>query len=117
MIGETIVDHVNRNYGFGVVEKYVGHGIGAQFHQRPNIPHVPSPQSRRDRLYPGVCFTIEPMINGGTHKSISDPNDGWTVRTADGKLSAQFEHTILMTEDGPEVLTGTQHGPQYGDVF
>lgn len=117
VIGETIVDHVNRNYGFGVVEKYVGHGIGARFHQRPNIPHVPSAQSRRDRLYPGICFTIEPMINGGTERSICDPRDGWTVRTADGKLSAQFEHTILMTEDGPEVLTGTQDGPQYGHVF
>lgn len=117
VIGETIVDHVRRNYDFGVVEKYVGHGIGTRFHQRPNIPHVPSAQSRRDRLYPGVCFTIEPMINGGTEKSICDPKDGWTVRTADQRLSAQFEHTILMTEDGPEVLTGTQHGPQYGHVF
>lgn len=117
VIGETIMDHVNRHYGFGVVEKYVGHGIGANFHQRPNIPHVPSAQSRRDRLYPGVCFTIEPMINGGTEKSTCDPTDGWTVRTRDGQLSAQFEHTILMTEDGPEVLTETQNGPKFGFQF
>lgn len=117
VIGETIVDHVQQNYGFGVVEKYVGHGIGAKFHQRPNIPHVPSSQSRRDRLYPGMCFTIEPMINGGTKNSICDLQDGWTVRTADGMLSAQFEHTILMTEDGPEVMTGTEHGPVFGDIF
>lgn len=118
VIGETIVDHVNRNYrGFGVVEKYVGHGIGVRFHQPPNIPHKPSAQSRRDRLNPGICFTIEPMINGGTERAICDPQDGWTVRTADGKLSAQFEHTILMTEDGPEVLTITKKGPQYGHVF
>ncbi|MCL4148545.1 UNVERIFIED_CONTAM: hypothetical protein GTU68_037898 [Idotea baltica] len=118
VIGETIVDHVRRNYkSFGVVEKYVGHGIGLQFHQRPNIPHVPSTQSRRDRLHPGVCFTIEPMINGGTEKSVCDNRDGWTVRTKDGKPSAQFEHTILMTEDGPEVMTLTKNGPQYGHTF
>ena len=118
VIGETIVDHVRNTYGnFGIVEKYVGHGIGAAFHQAPNIPHVPSTQSRRDRLHPGVCFTIEPMINGGTIKSEIDSRDGWTVRTKDGKPSAQFEHTILMTEEGPEVLTLTQNGPQYGHKF
>lgn len=117
VIGETIVDYVKRNYGFGVVEKYVGHGIGAKFHQAPNIPHVPSPQSHRDRLHPGMCFTIEPMINGGTVRSICDRRDGWTVRTADGKPSAQFEHTILMTEDGPEILTLTDDGPTYGFQF
>lgn len=117
VIGEAIVDHVGRNYGFGVVDKYVGHGIGTQFHQRPNIPHVPSPQSRRERLQPGMCFTIEPMINGGTLHSTCDRSDGWTVRTQDGRLSAQFEHSILMTEDGPEILTGTQAGPKPGFKF
>lgn len=117
VIGETIVDHVHRHYDFSVVEKYVGHGIGTQFHQRPNIPHVPSAQSRRDRLHPGVCFTIEPMINVGVVDSVCDRDDGWTVRTRDGQLSAQFEHTILMTESGPEVLTLTQDGPQEGDRF
>ena len=117
VIGETIVDYVHRNYGYGVVDKYVGHGIGTKFHQRPNIPHVPSPQSHRDRLHPGMCFTIEPMINGGTARSICDRTDGWTVRTRDGKLSAQFEHTILMTEDGPEILTLTEDGPKPGFQF
>ena len=117
VIGETIVDHVKRHYDFGIVEKYVGHGIGTQFHQRPNIPHVPSPQSRRERLHPGMCFTIEPMINGGTARSVCDRTDGWTVRTLDGRLSAQFEHTILMTEDGPEIMTGTTNGPKPGHQF
>jgi methionyl aminopeptidase len=64
-----------------------------------------------------MCFTIEPMINGGTSRSVCDRDDGWTVRTQDGRLSAQFEHTILMTEDGPEVLTLTQDGPKPGHQF
>jgi len=106
-----------RHPSFGVVEKYVGHGIGARFHQRPNIPHVPTRQSRQDRLYPGMCFTIEPMVNTGTERSQLDPHDGWTVKTLDGGLSAQFEHTILMTEEGPEILTLTKDGPQAGHKF
>ncbi|MEM9409822.1 MAG: type I methionyl aminopeptidase [Planctomycetota bacterium] len=117
-IGEAIVNHVATNYaGFGVVDKYIGHGIGQKFHQPPNIPHVPNRNSRQERLYAGMCFTIEPMINGGTSRTVSDPTDGWTVRTADGKVSAQFEHTILMTDDGPEIMTLTQNGPKPGDSF
>ena len=116
-IGEAIVPFVKQNFGFGVVDKYVGHGIGTAFHQRPNIPHVPTQQSRRDRLEPGMCFTIEPMVNQGTARTIMDKRDGWTVRTKDRKLSAQFEHTVLMTETGPEILTYTQHGPQKGHRF
>ncbi len=111
VIGESITSFVKKKYGFGVVEKYVGHGIGAKFHQRPNIPHVPNRQAYIDRLHPGMCFTIEPMINGGTSLTVLDKNDGWTVRTADNRVSAQFEHTILMTESGPEILTLTRHGP------
>ncbi len=117
VIGKTIVEHVKKNYGFGVVDKYVGHGIGTKFHQRPNIPHVPSRQSYQERLHPGMCFTIEPMINGGTARSVCSRADGWTVRTKDGKLSAQFEHTILMTETGPEILTLTKDGPKQGHQF
>jgi len=117
-IGEAIVDHVTRNYpSFGVVDKYIGHGVGRKFHQPPNIPHVPNRASRQERLYPGMCFTIEPMINGGSAKTQSDPTDGWTVTTADGSFSAQFEHTILMTEDGPEIMTRTENGPQAGHRF
>ena len=117
-IGHAIVDHVAQNYaGFGVVDKYIGHGIGRKFHQPPNIPHVPTRAAWQERLYDGMCFTIEPMINGGTARSVSDMTDGWTVRTADGKVSAQFEHTILMTEEGPEILTMTQLGPKPGHSF
>ena len=117
VIGDVIVEYVREHYGFGVVDKYVGHGIGTKFHQRPNIPHVPNRQSQQERLHPGMCFTIEPMINGGTGKSVSDRHDGWTVRTLDGRLSAQFEHTILMTEEGPEILTLTKDGPAPGYQF
>ena len=117
VIGQAIVDYVKANFGFGIVDKYVGHGIGTQFLQRPNIPHVPSPQSHRERLHPGTCFTIEPMINAGTSNSVCDRHDGWTVRTQDGRLSAQFEHTILMTEEGPEILTKTKLGPKPGFQF
>ena len=115
-IGKAIVAEASK-YGFGVVEKYVGHGIGQKFHQLPNIPHVPNRESKRQRLEPGLCFTIEPMINVGTASSELDKKDGWTVRTADGKLSAQFEHTILMTEEGPEPMTITKNGPRPGHRF
>ena len=115
VIGNAIVNHVQENYqGFGIVEKYVGHGIGARTHQRPNIPSVPTRQSRQDRLYSGMCFTIEPTITTGSERTRLD-EDHWTVRTLDGGLSAHFEHTILMTDDGPEILTLTKLGPQKGD--
>jgi len=117
VIGRTIVEYARNQLGYGVVDKYVGHGIGTAFHQRPNIPHVPTRTSHREHLEPGMCFTIEPMINIGTASTQLDKYDGWTVRTADGKLSAQFEHTILMTEDGPEILTPTKNGPQRGHRF
>lgn len=115
-IGEAIVRNARRN-GFSVVQEYVGHGLGRVFHQPPTIPHDPTQESRRTRLEPGVCFTIEPMINSGTRETILSKRDGWTVRTKDGGLSAQFEHTIMMTEAGPEPLTITQHGPQRGHQF
>ena len=116
VIGDAVVERAKID-GFGVVDKYVGHGIGRNFHQRPNIPHVPNRQSRREYLFPGMCFTIEPMINVGTPAGVCDKHDGWTVRTKDGKLSAQFEHTILMNEDGPEILTMTNDGPKQGHKF
>jgi methionyl aminopeptidase len=103
--------------GFGVVENFQGHGIGRMFHQDPGIPHVPLRKSKRDVLYPGVCFTIEPMLNAGAAETAPVDSDGWTVRTADGSLSAQFEHQILMTETGPEILTLTKHGPREGHLF
>lgn len=116
VIGETIVAEAHRR-GFSVVREYVGHGLGRSFHQDPSIPHFPNKQSRVDRLFPGVTFTIEPMINAGTRFTRLDKADGWTVRTKDGKPSAQFEHSVLMTEEGPEILTPTQDGPQKGHIF
>lgn len=115
-IGRAIVREAQR-YGFGVVREYVGHGIGRRFHQEPSVPHYPNRQAHIDRLYPGICFTIEPMINEGTRETVLDKSDGWTVRTRDRKLSAQFEHTILMTEVGAEILTLTKKGPQRGHKF
>ena len=103
-IGKAIQSEAESR-GFSVVREYVGHGVGREFHQEPSIPHVPNQQSFEDHIEPGMCFTIEPMINAGTHNTVLDKSDGWTVRTKDGSLSAQFEHTILMTEDGPEILT------------
>jgi methionyl aminopeptidase len=115
-IGETIVPEAQRR-GFSVVREYVGHGLGRNFHQDPSIPHFPNRQARVDRLLPGMAFTVEPMINAGSRFTKLDKHDGWTVRTKDGKPSAQFEHTILMTEDGPEILTPTINGPQSGHQF
>ena len=102
---------------FAVVRQFQGHGLGRKFHQRPDVPHFPTTGAMHEIISPGVCFTIEPMINIGTWKAGRIEDDGWTVRTADNKLSAQFEHTILMTEDGPEVLTLTENGPQRGHTF
>lgn len=108
-----------RQHGFEVVRDYQGHGIGRSFHQEPGVPHFwfRGTKSGGQVIRPGMCFTIEPMLNEGTWKTVSDKFDGWTVRTLDRKLSAQFEHTILMTETGPEVLTKTTMGPQEGHRF
>lgn len=116
LIGQVIARHA-ATFRFGVVDKYVGHGIGRRFHEPPNVSHVPTREAKAQRIEPGLCFTIEPMINGGSKKTVEDTRDGWTVRTADGKVSAQFEHTLLMTETGIEVLTTTQLGPQRGHKF
>ena len=115
-IGAAIFNYATP-FGYSVVEQYQGHGIGREFHQEPGVPHFPHPKSRWDVLKPGVCFTIEPMLNLGKRDTVLDRKDGWTVRTRDAKLSAQFEHTILMTEEGPEVLTLTSDGPQEGHKF
>ena len=106
-----------KSQGFEVVRDYQGHGIGREFHQEPGIPHLPVSSSGRVHIKPGMCFTIEPMLNQGTYKTVLDKSDGWTVRTQDKKLSAQFEHTILMTEEGAEILTPTKVGPKEGHRF
>ncbi|MGZ3692978.1 MAG: type I methionyl aminopeptidase [Bdellovibrionota bacterium] len=89
--------------GYSVVLEYCGHGIGRNFHEDPVVMHVGRPK-QGIIMKPGMTFTIEPMINMGGAKTTSD-DDGWTARTADGSLSAQFEHTVLVTPDGVEVLT------------
>ena len=108
-----------RERGYEVVREFQGHGVGRSFHQEPGVPHFwfRGTKAGAQVVRPGVCFTIEPMLNQGTWRTRIDKFDGWTVRTADGKLSAQFEHQILMTDEGPEVLTLTQNGPQEGHQF
>ncbi len=90
--------------GYSVVRDIGGHGIGLEFHEDPYVSYV-SAAGTGMVLAPGLMFTIEPMINQGRSEILIDERDGWTVRTADGKLSAQWESMILMTENGPEVLT------------
>lgn len=89
--------------GFSVVRDFVGHGISQIFHTAPQIPHF-GKAGKGKRLRPGMVFTIEPMINEGTWEAVLQ-EDGWTAKTKDGKLSAQFEHTIAVTEDGVDILT------------
>lgn len=115
-IGRAIERHAH-SLGFSVVEQFQGHGIGKKFHQEPGVSHYPDHVGGSFVLEPGVCFTIEPMINVGHKGCRIDRKDGWTARTVDGKLSAQFEHTLLMTESGVEILTKTEHGPQPGFTF
>jgi methionyl aminopeptidase len=101
-IGHT-VQTVAEGAGFSVVREYVGHGIGTAMHEEPQIPNY-GPPGRGIKLKVGHVFAVEPMVNaGGPGTLLMD--DGWTVVTADGSLSAHFEHTIAVTDDGPEVLT------------
>jgi methionyl aminopeptidase len=102
-IGEAIDDFLTPK-GYGIVRALAGHGIGRKFHEEPLVPHYKNNEVRLT-MRPGMTFTVEPMVNEGTYRVIFDERDGWTVRTADGRLSAQFEHTVLVTEDGVEVLT------------
>lgn len=90
--------------GFTVVYEYCGHGVGIEFHEEPQVDHAARKNSGL-KMKPGMIFTIEPMINEGKPRVRVDESDGWTARTVDNKLSAQFEHTVLVTETGYEVLT------------
>jgi methionyl aminopeptidase len=93
-----------RAKGHSVVYEFCGHGVGLDFHEEPQVEHT-GRRGTGPMMKPGMIFTIEPMINEGKSRTKIDKNDGWTARTIDGKLSAQFEHTILVTEDGFEALT------------
>ncbi|NQU86181.1 MAG: type I methionyl aminopeptidase [Mariniphaga sp.] len=90
--------------GFSVVYEFCGHGVGLQFHEAPQVDHT-ARRNSGEIMKPGMIFTIEPMINQGRPSTVVDREDGWTARTIDKKLSAQFEHTILVINDGNEVLT------------
>jgi methionyl aminopeptidase len=104
-IGAAIQDFIRgTERGYGIVREYTGHGIGREFHESPQVIHV-GRRGQGDLMKPGMTFTIEPMINAGTAKTTLSKLDGWTVRTADGKLSAQWEHTVLVTPNGCEILT------------
>jgi methionyl aminopeptidase len=92
-------------HGFGIVREMVGHGVGRSMHEEPQIPNfLDRPRKRTDEIKAGMTFAIEPMINLGGH-AVRTLSDGWTVVTADGQPSAHFEHTVLTTEAGPEILT------------
>lgn len=106
-IGKAIEKYISK-FGYSIVRDYGGHGIGKEFHEAPHVFHHYSPENKI-RLQEGMIFTVEPMINmGETYAVETSPIDGWTVTTVDGSVSAQFEHTVLVTAAGAEILTRIQ---------
>jgi len=101
-VSHAVQQHVEA-HGFGVVRSFVGHGIGRALHEEPQVPNFGEP-GRGPRLRPGMVLAIEPMVTMGNHE-VRILDDGWTAVTTDGSLAAHFEHTIAVTETGPEVLT------------
>ena len=101
-IGAAIQQYVEKR-GYSVVRQFVGHGIGTQLHESPEVPNFGT-HGRGIRLMPGMTLAIEPMVNMG-HYDVKVMPDGWTVLTKDGSLSAHFEHTIVITPDGPQIMT------------
>jgi methionyl aminopeptidase len=101
-IGAAIQKHAESR-GYSIVREFCGHGIGRRFHEEPQVLHYGRPGTGA-RLQPGMIFTIEPMVNAGG-AAIRELADGWTIVTKDHSLSAQWEHTVLVTEQGFEVLT------------
>jgi methionyl aminopeptidase len=101
-IGHVIQQHAEAA-GFSVVREFCGHGIGKVFHEEPQVLHYGRPGTLAE-LRTGMIFTVEPMINAG-RREIREMGDGWTIKTRDRSLSAQWEHTVLVTETGFEVLT------------
>ena len=97
------IQRVAEEPGYGIVREYVGHGIGRAMHEEPQVPNF-GPAGRGPTLAAGMVFAIEPMINAGG-APVRSLNDGWTVVTEDGSLSAHFEHTVAVTEEGPRILT------------
>jgi len=108
-IGSAIQQYAEANH-YSVVREYCGHGIGRIFHEEPQVLHYGIPGTGM-RLQEGMTFTIEPMINAGTRHTKLSRKDGWTVTTRDRRLSAQWEHTLVVTSDGVEVLTRRTEEP------
>jgi methionyl aminopeptidase len=108
-IGHAIQRHAE-SMGYSVVREFCGHGIGKRFHEEPQILHYGRPGTG-ERLQAGMIFTVEPMINAG-RREVRDLADGWTIVTKDHSLSAQWEHTVLVTDDGYEILTASAGSPQ-----
>ena len=103
-VGKAIEKYIDK-FGYSIVRDYGGHGIGKNFHEDPHVFHHFS-QRNKIRLREGMTFTVEPMINmGKSYAVVTSSTDGWTVTTADGSISAQFEHTILITSKGADILT------------
>jgi len=107
-ISRAIQDYVEHN-GFSVVREFVGHGVGRSMHEDPQIPNFVDSRNN-ERLEPGMTLAIEPMVNAGL-PGVKMLNDGWTVVTEDGSLSAHFEHTVLINEGEPEILTWPEKVP------
>jgi methionyl aminopeptidase len=101
------IQQTAENRGFSVVRGYVGHGVGREMHEEPQVPGYGTP-GRGVAIRKGMVLALEPMVNAGTHETRVDLDD-WTVRTADDRLSAHFEHTVAVTANGPEVLTDPRH--------
>jgi methionyl aminopeptidase len=102
-ISKAVQGHVESN-GFSVVRTFVGHGIGRRMHEEPPVPNYVD-KGKNPRLREGMVLAIEPMVNEGTSDVVVDPKDRWTARTRDGKLSAHFEHSVAITDEGPLVLS------------
>ena len=109
-IGHAVQSYVEEN-GFSVVRAFVGHGVGKELHEDPEVPNYGHP-GRGPRLVPGMCIAIEPMVNQYKY-DVKTLGDGWTVKTCDGGLAAHFEHTIAVTANGPEVLTRGWEDPEW----
>ncbi|MEW9095792.1 MAG: type I methionyl aminopeptidase [Clostridiaceae bacterium] len=102
-VGAAVQEHAEK-HGYSVVRDFGGHGIGLEFHEEPFVAHT-GKRGEGMVLVPGMVFTIEPMINAGSSEIVIDSKDDWTVFTEDGSLSSQWEHTVLVTEDGLEILS------------
>ena len=107
-IGHAVQEYVEQN-GFSVVRSFVGHGVGKELHEDPEVPNYGTP-GRGARLVSGMTLAVEPMVNQKHYSVVTQP-DGWTVKTADGGLSAHFEHTVAITPAGPEILTRAWEEP------